>query len=244
MSQGYPLATLSLLLSATFAGLASPSIASTYRSQNEATVLVLNEANSSSSTQSGFYFTKSAGRSWMGDITINQVSAGASHVFYSGRFKDQTLGPGTRLACTGTVQIARQNVGVSDQIAAKATWKVTGGKGCPVVGKTITLDLVEPLPRPDRNGDFTPDNANTWMSATSGSVTWPVWRVVSTDGKLNCRTSPNGSIKKVYTGRDRVMAELRGNPLTLSGGAWWMLTRQGCYVRSNSQYLQPISIPE
>jgi hypothetical protein len=48
----------------------------------------------------------------------------------------------------------------------------------------------------------------------------------------------------VYTTRDRIEAETRGaTAFTVSNGAPWMSTRQGCYVRANAQYLQPISIP-
>ena len=98
------------------------------------------------------------------------------------------------------------------------------------------------LPRPNRQGDFTAANANTYLSETNGLVTWLHWRVVSQDGELNCRASPNGTIRRVYrTNRDRITAETRGaNAIVLSNGSPWMLTRDRCYVRANSRYIQPI----
>ncbi len=109
---------------------------------------------------------------------------------------------------------------------------------------TIALACAEGsfLPRPNSRGDFTPRNANTYQSETNGMVTWPTWRVVSSDGELNCRATPNGRIMKVYLARrDRIQAETRGaNAISFSGGAPWMLTRDRCYVRANARYIQPI----
>jgi hypothetical protein len=99
------------------------------------------------------------------------------------------------------------------------------------------------LPNPNRSGDFTARNANTFLSETSGMVTWPTWRVVSSDGELNCRQSPNGRVVRVYlNNRDIVRAELRGGNafVAASNGSPWMLTRDRCYVRANSQYIRPI----
>lgn len=235
---------VSLLLSAGVLGVSShAAIASTYRSTSGNTVLVLQETSPLSERNWGYYFTKSAGRSWMGNITITGKDAGAGHTFYTGTFKDQMMGPGS-INCTGTIRIRRQNPGVSDRVTANATWQITGGNGCSQIGQTVNLNLVETLPRPDRKGDFTAANANTWMSQTNGEVTWLAWRVVSADGELNCRMSPNGQIKQVFKTRDRIEAETRGaNAFVISNGAPWMLTRKGCYVRANTQYIQPISIP-
>ncbi len=97
------------------------------------------------------------------------------------------------------------------------------------------------LPRPNRQGDFTAANANTHMSETNGLVTWLNWRVVSQDGELNCRATPNGAIRRVYRTGSRLTAETRGaNAIVLSNGSPWMLTRDRCYVRANSRYIQPI----
>ncbi len=99
------------------------------------------------------------------------------------------------------------------------------------------------LPSPNRRGDFHARNANTYLSETNGMVTWPTWRVVSSDRELNCRATPNGRITRVYVaGRDRVRAELRGGNafVNASNGTPWLLTRDRCYVRANSQYIQPV----
>jgi hypothetical protein len=217
--------------------------ASSYQSSNGKTTIVLDEsATPNSNPRRGFYFTESAGRQWAGDITIASISAGAGQTIYSGTFQDRTMGPGTAMTCTGNIRIARQQPGVAARVGAQAAWQVTGGAGCPAVGQTFTLSLQESLPRPDRNGNFTAQNANTWMSQTSGNVTWQAWRVVSADGQLNCRETPNGTIKQVYRSNDQILAETRGaNAFTTANGNSWMLTRNGCYVRANLQYIQPVS---
>jgi hypothetical protein len=226
-------------------GFSDRTLASTYRSSRGGTVVVLNEETDSQlASPGGYYFTVSTGREWMGSITLTSVSAGAGHTFYIGTFQDQTIGPGQPMTCAGNIRISRQNPGINDRVTAQATWQINGGRGCPSVGQTSVLSLAESLPRPDRNGNFTAANANTWRSQTSGDGTWPAWRMASVDGQLNCRNSPNGPIKKIYTTSDRILPELRGiNAITMSNGSPWMLTRDRCYVRANSRYLQPISVP-
>lgn len=74
-------------------------------------------------------------------------------------------------------------------------------------------------------------------------VTWPDWQVVSSDGELNWRQTPNGRILRVYfNNHDRVHAELRsGNAfVSASNGSPWMLTRDRCYVRANVPYIRPV----
>ncbi|MEG4285616.1 hypothetical protein QUB68_21035 [Microcoleus sp. A006_D1] len=114
-----------------------------------------------------------------------------------------------------------------------------GGENCPSIGQTFKVNLVEPLPRANASGDYTSSNANTWLSQTAGSVTWPAWRVSSRDGELNCRQTPNGGIQRVYrANRDTIYAELRGgNAIMIADDQPWLLTIQGCYVRANSQYI-------
>lgn len=218
--------------------------ASTYRTSGGSTVVVLTEPARAAGSPGGFYFTQSAHRPWKGAITISQTTAGAGHTFYTGTFQDQAIGPGPTLICTGTIAIRRRNPGISDTITADTTWRITGGKGCPSVGQTVMLSLVEPLPRPNRLGDFNAANANTFRSETNGDGTWPAWRVVAADGALNCRVAPNGPIKRVYSANERIVPELRGiNAFVMSNGSAWLQTRHGCYVRANSRYLQPITIP-
>lgn len=121
------------------------------------------------------------------------------------------------------------------------------GAGFVLASSLATMGLANAeqssLPRSNRRGDFTPANANTFVSETNGRVTWPYWRVVSSDGELNCRQTPNGRIVRVYLNhRDRVQAELRGGNafVAATNGAPWLLTRDRCYVRANTQYIQPV----
>lgn len=217
--------------------------ASSYQSSSGKTTVVLEEGSTSgNSPRRGFYFTESAGRQWAGNITISNTSAGAGHTFYSGTFTDRTTGPGTNLTCTGNIRISRQQPGVSARVGAQATWQITGGAGCPSIGQTFTVSLQETLPRPDRNGNFTAPNSNTFMSETNGTVTWQGWRVVSADGQLNCRETPNGTIKQVFRSGDQILADTRaGDAFTIANGNPWLRTRNGCFVRANSQFIQPVS---
>ncbi|MFN6340096.1 MAG: hypothetical protein ACK41W_15410 [Cyanobacteriota bacterium] len=239
--------TLAALLAASLVGLFGRAQASTYRSANSNTVLVLAEGRGSPTNPRGFYFTTIAGREWKGLVAINQVSAGAGSVVLVGTFRDVAIGPGPALSCEGNIRIRRTNLGInppSSPITANAVWDITGGRGCPSVGQIAMVSLVEPLPRPDRLGNFNAANSNTFRSETSGDGTWPAWRVVSADGQLNCRATPNGAIKKVYKAKQRVEPELRGvNAFVLSNGSPWLLTTNACYVRANALYLEPISIP-
>jgi len=72
-------------------------------------------------------------------------------------------------------------------LGVEVTWKEKAGENCPSIGKTFKVNLAEPLPRPNASGDYTSSNANTWLTETAGSGTWPTWRVRSRDGELNCR---------------------------------------------------------
>lgn len=216
--------------------------ATTYINFTEKTILNLSEK---ADNASGFYFTKVGARDFLGNIKITSSEGAADSYYYSGTFKDHAIGQGRKIVCSGDIAIVRRQVG-SRQLAAEVTWKVKGGENCPSVGQTFKVNLVEPLPRANAIGDYTSSNANTWLSQTAGSASWPAWRVTSWDGELNCRKTPNGAIQQVYRAdRDTIAPELRaGNAISMANGKPWLLTRQGCYVRANSQYIQPVSLPE
>ncbi|MEG4114244.1 MULTISPECIES: hypothetical protein [unclassified Microcoleus] len=217
--------------------------ATTYVNPNGKTTLNLSEKGNN---RSGFYLTKVGNREFLGNILITRSEGAAGSYYYNGTFKDSATGPGRKIVCSGDIAIVRRQVGRSNQLGAEVTWKVKGGENCPSMGQTFKVNLVEALPRPNASGDYTSSNANTWSSQTNGFVTWPAWRVTSRDGQLNCRKTANGAIQQVYRAdRDTVSAELRGaNAITMANGQPWLLTRQGCYVRANSQYIEPVSLPQ
>ncbi|MEG3860602.1 hypothetical protein [Microcoleus sp. herbarium12] len=221
----------------------SAASATTYINPNGKTTLSLSEKKDN---PSGFYLTKVGDRDFFGNIKITRSDGGLGSYHYNGTFNDRAIGSGRKIVCSGDIAIVRRAIGRSDQLGAEVTWKVKGGENCASVGKTFKVNLVEPLPRPNGSGNYTSSNANTWLTETAGSVTWPGWRVTSRDGELNCRQTPNGAIKQVYRAdRDTIAAELRGgNAISVANGEPWLLTRQGCYVRANSQYMQPVSLPE
>ncbi|MEG4108063.1 hypothetical protein QUA04_18325 [Microcoleus sp. S13_C5] len=217
--------------------------ATTYVNPNGKTTLNLSEKGNN---PSGFYLTKVGNREFLGNIQITRSEGAAGSYYYNGTFKDSATGPGRKIVCSGDIAIVRRQVGRSSQLGAEVTWKVKAGENCPSMGQTFKVNLVEALPRPNASGDYTSSNANTWSSQTNGFVTWPAWRVTSRDGQLNCRKTANGAIQQVYRAdRDTVAAELRGaNAITMANGQPWLLTRQGCYVRANSQYIEPVSLPQ
>jgi hypothetical protein len=217
--------------------------ATTYVNPNGKTTLNLSEKENN---RSGFYLTKVGNREFLGNIQITRSEGAAGSYYYNGTFKDSASGPGQKIVCSGDIAIVRRQVGRSSQLGAEVTWKVKAGENCPSIGKTFKVNLVEALPRANASGDYTSSNANTWSSQTNGFVTWPAWRVTSRDGQLNCRKTANGAIQQVYRAdRDTVAAELRGaNAITMANGQPWLLTRQGCYVRANSQYIEPVSLPQ
>lgn len=194
----------------------------------------------------GFYFTKIGDREFLGDIKINSSEGAAGSYHYRGTFQDSAIGSGKKMICAGDITMVRRQINSSGQLGIKVTWKVKGGENCPSINQTVQLNLVEPLPRASASGDYTSNNANTWLTETAGLSTWPSWRITSRDGELNCRKTPNGSIQQVYrANKDTIAAELRGvNAIKIENGQPWLQTRQGCYVRANSQYIQPISLPE
>jgi hypothetical protein len=226
---------------ATLWGLCAPAYATTYVNPSGSTSLVLAENNSNAG---GFYFTTSGGHFVAGNITVTRRDGTPGSYYYYGTFRDRTMGAGSPISCSGDITIVRRAVGRSATLGAEVTWKVKGGENCPSVGKTVKVSLTEPLPRPDAKGDYTPQNADTWMTETSGNSTWPLWRVTSSDGELNCRQTPNGTIKYVYRAQDPVEIDPRQvKAIEFSGVSPWMRTNKNCYVRANSSYIAPVSLP-
>ncbi|MCU0568850.1 MAG: hypothetical protein MUF49_19905 [Oculatellaceae cyanobacterium Prado106] len=226
----------------------SAALATTYT--NGVTTLVLTETQNNQNVQpTGFYFTRATGRDWLGRINIASYQGGVGSYRYEGTFQDRTLGPGAQLTCTGDIRITRAFIGRSNRLGAIAFWNITGGEGCPSVGQQPSLQLEEPLPHPDDQGEFNAQNANTYMSETNGTVTWPQWRLAAGINQLNCRATPNGEILKVYQSNanrvDLINAETRGGNAfaTSDNGGSWVLTRDRCYVRANSRYIEPVSLP-
>ncbi|WP_156803795.1 hypothetical protein [Lyngbya sp. PCC 8106] len=234
---------LSLLsVAAGFLLMSSPALASTYKTTNKTTTLVVKP--DASRPFVGHYSTRVKSRRIVGDIRIITGEGVPGSYIYQGTFSDRGLdGKGE---CIGDITILRRQIDRSGKMGAKVTWKVKGGPTCTSVGKTYVLDLVEALPSPDKKGDFNWNNSGTWLSQPLRYSTWPKWKVTSSDGELNCRDKPNGKIKRVYQMNvDQIEVNKdRANVFELSPGkSPWLLTNQGCYVRANKQFIQPISMP-
>lgn len=230
-----------------------PAAASTYISSSKATRLSLYELPGSPPYQRagkpvGEYTTRVQGQVWYGSIAItNHKTDQIGHRSYTGTFKDTSYVSGKELNCQGNIAIFRSRVSRTDPLGMTATWKVTGGNGCPSVGKTYAVSLIEDLPRPDRSGNFTDQNSQGAESNPSQGSTWEKWRVVSADGSLNCRQTPNGAIKKVYQSGTILASQLERDGTAFFNRADlsspWLRTRDRCFVRANTQYIRPVSLP-
>lgn len=183
------------------------------------------------------YVSRIQGKDWIGAANVSGVPVPNSGVSrYRGTFRDFRTGPGTEQICTGTIDILDNRPGQRFTVA----WKATGGKSCPVIGQTITLNLVDALPRPDARGDFTPAIVDQWNGGTQAS-TWSGWRVVSADDFLNCRATPNGAIRRTYKMDEPITAfrDRSGLAMTTFNGASWLRTADNCFVRANARFMQP-----
>lgn len=227
-----------LVLSAMTMTLASPAQASLYRSASGSTQLGIIERNVSAEKHTGSYVTVMGGQTWNGSFKAIGEGILGSYL-YQGEFEDSPAGK-PNVKCTGTIQMSRRPLGRSATMSLETTWNVMGGTQCPSIGKMFKLTLIESLPKANAKGDYTEG--------------WGRWKVTSTDGKLNCRATPNGKILLTFQGTDTITIDGRaGGPFTrLNGDSWMYLAYprypatdadfKPCYVRANSQYIQPLSI--
>jgi hypothetical protein len=239
----YTIAASLMLLGVT----ATTAAASDYVTPSGQTQVTLNEVGSNGST-TGFYFTPIGGKQWMGDIKINRIEGGAGHVYYSGTFQDRRLSAGPTTRCDGDILLDRTGAnGVAPQVSLRVKWTIKGGTNCPSpAGQTFELQLTEALPKADRNGNYTANNANTANSQTNGTYTWPLWKVTAAEGKLNCRTTPNSKVVFTYRSGDRLDTRTRGVnafQTATDGTSWLKVPAKQCVVRASDRAISPISIP-
>ncbi len=219
----------------------SPAQASVYRSASGNTELRLSERTEKTV---GSYSTKIGGTTWNGAIEIpssRETGGYPGGYRYKGTFTDS---PATKIAiqCTGDLEMIRKTVGRSTQLSMTMTWTVKGGKNCPTIGKTFTMSLLEALPKADRNGDY--------------NQSWGLWRVSAADGQLNCRANPNGKVVHTFKTGDEIFLDGRlGETISRpnNGSAWMYVpytarpytesNYKPCFVRANSQYITPLSLP-
>lgn len=198
----------------------------------------------------GDYITQAAGRTWTGQLNLKPNPKGnlPGRQNYRGTFKDFTTGPETQLVCTGDVNLTIITDG-KNRKQLIINWAVKAGEKCPSIGQKFSLNLSEAFPTPDKNGDFKPENADDWNGGTQDS-TWRSWRVVT--GSLNCRATPQGKIQKSYKNGTPIAAQIDRSGSAIVGsdgkqypfkGDPWLRTKDACYVRANSQYIQPASDP-
>jgi hypothetical protein len=216
-----------------------------------------------------YYQTKINGETWSGSAQFTRVLGHNGNRALYGTFKDYAGNTGSppyngtvERSCTG--DLTASQTAPNDRYHLKATWNVTGGKNCTTIGKTFNLDLSEAIPIADAKGDFQLQNTATWNGLDSGHNnfhTWDRWQIV--DDSLSCRIRPNSDIVRTYRRGDQFASRYDGRgtasailgadntesiPSTVYSGKIqgppWILTRDGCYVRSNRQYIQPLSFSQ
>lgn len=223
-----------LALSALSFALPAAASAAVYTTTTGQTRFVLDLSRSQPSVE---YVSRIQGKDWIGAANVSGVPVPASGVSrYRGTFRDFRTGAGAEQFCTGTIDILDNRPGQRFSV----TWNVAGGKAYPVIGQTVTLNLVAALPPPDARGDFTSASVDQWHGGTQAS-TWRGWRVVSADGFLNCRATPNGTIRRTYNLGEPIAAfrDRSGLAMTTFNGAPWLRTADNCLVRANTRFIQP-----
>lgn len=232
--------------------LMAPADASVYATPSNTTRIVLFKSVKTGDKLLGSYITKASGRNWIGEISLTMKKGNTpGHTNYVGTFQDETTGPDGRFVCKGDVSLTIINKGIvlKNQKQIIINWIAKTGEKCPSIGQKYSLTLAEAFPNPDKNGDFFIENTDDWMGGTADN-TWETWRVVTQE--LNCRNTPQGAIKKTYKKGDIVPAnnDRTGSALVGSDGKIypfkgdpWLRTKDSCYVRANSQYIEPASNP-
>lgn len=253
------LAPAVLPFSPSLAAPAGADLYSTYLSASGSTRLRLNNE-----TGAIDYQTQIKGQIWSGQVQPLRRLGHNGNRSIMGPFRDvlsRSFVNQPETFCAGDFSTS-QTV-VNNRYVLQSTWRVMGGRNCPMLGQSVNLRLVEAVPVADRQGDFFFDNSKAWSGLDPGQNdfhTWNRWQVVDASGALNCRVKPNGAIAKTYRRGDRLTASYDGrgvasailganntetHPSVLDPkrikGAPWLLTQDKCFVRANSQYIQPLS---
>ncbi len=224
---------------------ASAAQASVYRSASGETQLLLQDGK-----WVGQYQTKIDGRLWQGDFRSDRTLGQAGNRSLYGTFKDASGSS----SCTGDFFAYQAWSG--DRYTLTTAWTPKGGKNCPAIGQRVELDLAEPFPVPNAQGDFLPSNSDTvWYGIGAGQNdfhTWDRWQIVES-GSLNCREKPAGRVVRAYRQGQVIEAsyDARGVATAIMGtqdtypsgevkGDAWMKTKDKCYVRANQRHIKPI----
>lgn len=216
----------------------APAPASLYRSTSGKTELRISEWNATRVDRPGSYTTHIGDQTWNGSLKVN-VEGSSTNLFYQGTFEDSPL-RNSRIKCTGTIAMNRREIDARRGMNLAVSWTVTGGNQCPAIGQTFTMTLPEALPVASDRGDYI--------------QSWGRWQVVSADGQLNCRATPNGNVLHTFKRGDEIFLDGRlGDTISMHNGSPWMYVPylgypyrdanyKPCYVRANVQYIAPLSI--
>jgi hypothetical protein len=262
-------ANLTLLPLAAQANTAFP-ISSNFQTNSGSTQLLFNSNPGNRNPRQGVaieYQTKVQGEIWWGRLSNGVMSMKNGKTTISGTFRDAPstsyFNPNSPVVCAGDLEAIQSFA--NNRFSLTAQWKVTGGKNCASIGQTINLSLSEAIPMADAQGDYNYANSRVWYGLESGQNdyhTWDRWRAIES-GSLNCRERPNGKILRSYAQGSDFIARYDGrgtasailgadntqtNPSTMNPntvkGKPWLLTKDNCFVRSNSQYIQPQSFSQ
>lgn len=231
---------LTLILSVGLIVLSSVAQAGTVVSESGATVITIGGKRD---RLSGLYRTRANGVTWEGSFDANARSQGS----YVGTFSDRPDSEpinNPQITCTGEVSLKVKQQGRFDPTDIDLTWRVTGGKSCESVGESYTTSLREAFPKADSNGDYHDRNARTYDSLGQRLI-WPEWEVVSPEGKLNCRATPNGRVTFTFRSGEKLnrITAFRDSHFQTDGQgeSWLWIAPKQCYVRANSNLIAPLS---
>jgi hypothetical protein len=240
-------------------GLHAPAIASVYdnvtREFGDQSHLILVENQSlDSPIPAGFgnkvFLQTPDGPLWTTQLNLTQVNNGTGgNRIYTGTFTQEIpLNTGVQ-TCTGDVTLTRTRSGRDNPVhSISMTRKFTGGYNCDQIGQTDNWNFVEAVPQAGDRGEYNEFNSSKWVNANKRGSTWIEWQLQRGISQLNCRATPNGQVRKVYRSGDRITIPNNitldgGNAFRAAGQNSWLLTDQNCYVRANSRYIQPVSMP-
>jgi hypothetical protein len=233
----------------TWSAIVPAALTSTYVSDTRKTILHLEEDQQ---PISGRYSTVIKGKTWLGEVQITKTERGSGNAVYIGSFRDEKLGTGANEICQGNIRLVRsQPAGRTSAALLKVTWQISGKQGrCSMGGQTIEMTLQEGVPIANRRGNYTDRNSSIWQGGTQDG-SWRYWRIVSADGSLNCRQSPNGPIVRTYKTGDRIQArsdrsgsafvDVTRDSVLSESTEPWLRTQHNCFVRANTQFIRATS---
>jgi hypothetical protein len=204
----------------------------------------------------GRFQTSINGQQIYGSLRITGAENQGRHQTLIGNF---AVYGAVQRGCGGTMRIDTWAEGLTSEgdRNQNAIFSLTfDGATCSSFPMDATFDLSEALPKPDLNGNYTPDSGRTVLSETNGDYTWDRWTVVDSDpAGLNCREAtgrysdqvvPNGRVVTTFQNGEVIQSFLNRRPDAIffadeNPEKPYLLVRVGselCFVRANTRFIR------